>query len=170
LLDENLELLKSSLLFTATTRGIPQYYYGTEVLIKSPVERNDGLLRADFPGGWAGDQISGFTGKGLSGAQRDTQEYLRKLLNWRKSSSAIHEGKLIHYIPENGHYVFFRVHDRERVMVVINKNKTESRVDLRRFQKLLAGRLKGTEVITNKTVDLTQPLTLAPLQSLAIEF
>lgn len=165
LLHENLDLLKSSLLFTATTRGIPQYYYGTEVLTKSPLVRNDGLLRADFPGGWAGDEVNGFTGKGLNSAQRDTQEYLRKLLNWRKSSIAIHEGKLIHYIPENGHYVYFRVHDRERVMVVINKNKQPTTLNLDRFQRAFGGLSRAHNVITGETIALSRPLLLDPMES-----
>lgn len=174
LLHENLELLKTSLLFTATTRGIPQFYYGTEVLTKSPLVRNDGLLRADFPGGWAGDKVNGFSAQGLSADQREVQNYLRALLSWRKTSRAIAEGKLTHYIPENGHYVYFRSYEgtqeQERVMVVINKNKTASTLDLTRFQQMLMGHKKGVEVISGKTLDLTKPLVLKPLESLAIYF
>jgi glycosidase len=174
LLHENLQLLKTSLLFTATTRGIPQFYYGTEVLTKSPLVRNDGLLRADFPGGWAGDKVNGFSAQGLSADQREVQNYLRTLLTWRKSSRAIAEGTLTHYIPENGHYVYFRRYEKgqeqEQVMVVINKNKTASALDLNRFGRLLQGRKNGVDVISGKKVDLTKPLTLAPLESVAIYF
>lgn len=170
LLHENKELLKSSLLFSATTRGIAQYYYGTEVLTKSPYERNDGLLRADFPGGWVGDKVNGFNGKGLSADQREVQDYLRTLLNWRKSSRAIAEGNLTHYIPQNGHYVYFRQAGEERVMVVINKNKQASQLDLQRFKRLLGAHQQGKNIITGVQVDLTQSLPLAPLQSMAISF
>jgi glycosidase len=168
LLHENLELFKTSLLFTATTRGIAQFYYGTEVLTKSPYKRDDGLLRADFPGGWDGDTVNGFTGKGLSADQKKAQTFLRQLLNWRKTSSAIAEGNLTHYLPENGHYVYFRSHERERVMVVINKNKMASTLNLTRFQRLLRGYERGENVVTNESIDLTKPLLLAPLESIVI--
>lgn len=167
LLHENKELLKTSLLFSATTRGIAQYYYGTEVLTKSPYERNDGLLRADFPGGWAGDKVNGFSGKGLSADQREVQDYLRTLLNWRKSSRAIAEGNLTHYIPQNGHYVYFRQAGEELVMVVINKNKQASQLDLSRFKRLLGEYRRAKNIITGESAELTNVLMFAPLQSKA---
>jgi glycosidase len=33
-----------------TTRGIPQIYYGTEVIMKGDKGINDGWVRLDFPG------------------------------------------------------------------------------------------------------------------------
>ena len=170
LLHENLDLWKASILFTATTRGIPQFYYGTEVLTKSPIERNDGLLRADFPGGWKSDKASAFTGKGLSEQQREAQVYLKKLLQWRKTSAAVTQGSLIHYIPQFGHYVYFRQHEKQTVMVVINKNKLDSSLDLSRFKRILGDAALGKDVITGASIDLTKPLLLRPLHSLAIEF
>jgi len=170
LLHENLDLLKTSLLFVATTRGIPQYYYGTEVLIKSPYVRDDGLLRADMPGGWKGDKANAFTRKGLTSAQREVQDYLQRLLLWRKTSAAVTQGTLTHYIPQSGHYVYFREHGKQRVMVVINKNKTESQLDLSRFKRILGETASGTNVLTGKTINLRAPLVLLPLQSQAIEF
>jgi hypothetical protein len=73
-----------------------------------PRERNDGELRADMPGGWAGDAGNAFTGKGLSPAQRDAQQYVRTLFNWRKRSPVVQHGKLQHFAPADGVYVYFR--------------------------------------------------------------
>lgn len=170
LLHENVNLLKSSLLFTATTRGIPQIYYGTEILTTSPIERDDGLLRADFPGGWSTDTINGFTGKGLSAAQRDVQLYLKKLFNWRKQCSVISNGKLLHYIPHDGTYVYFRYNDAHTLMVIINKNTGDSQLDLHRFSTMIKNKTRGKNIITDQIVDLTQPLTLNALTSIAIEW
>jgi len=169
-LHENLDLLKTSLLFTATTRGIPQYFYGTEVLLTSPIERNDGLLRADMPGGWAGDPVNAFTGAGLTPRQREAQEYLRKLLQWRKTSTAVTGGRLTHYAPENGLYVYFRHDDRQKVMVVLNKSPRATTLDLTRFRRMLGDARMGRNVLTEERVDLAAPLPLAALQSVAIEF
>lgn len=95
-----------------TTRGIPQKFYGTEILMKSPAIRDDGLVRADFPGGWMGDEVNAFSGEGLSPEQKDMQGFVKRILNWRKRASAIHQGETTHYVPENGVYVTFRYDDR----------------------------------------------------------
>lgn len=169
-LHENLDLLETSLLFTATTRGIPQYFYGTEVLIPSPVERNDGLLRADMPGGWPGDRINAFTGAGLTAKQRAARDYLRKLLRWRQTSTAVTSGQLLHYIPQHGLYVYFRYDERQTVMVVLNKSRNDTELDLTRFQRMLKAAKVGRNVLTDERIDLTAPLHLTALKSVAIEF
>ena len=47
----NLNRYKQALVFLLTTRGIPQIYYGTEILMAADkANGSDGLLRADFPG------------------------------------------------------------------------------------------------------------------------
>jgi neopullulanase len=168
-LDESTDLLKTALLFTATTRGIPQFFYGTEVLLTSPKERDDGAVRADMPGGWQGDRVNAFTGKNLTEAQIDLQSYLKHLLNWRKTSAAIQEGKLIHYVPERSTYVYFRITATQKVMVILNKNKKPISLNLARFESVLKAKQQGTDVFTNKKIDLTQPLQLAPMTSMLIE-
>jgi glycosidase len=166
----NLDLLETALLFTATTRGIPQYFYGTEILIRGPVARTDGVLRADMPGGWAGDKVNAFTGAGLDAPQQEAQGYFRKLLNWRKGCSAVTTGKLLHYLPQHEQYVYFRYDDRRHVMVVLNKNPQDTTLDLARFAPMLKGVKTGRNVLTDATVDLTKPLALPAMKSLAIEY
>lgn len=169
LLHENLDLLKTSLLFTATTRGIPQFYYGTEIAKKSPYQRDDGLLRSDMPGGWPGDAVSAFSGVGLSAEQSAVQQYLKKLLNWRKHNRAVTSGKLMHFIPQDDVYVYFRYLRDSAVMVVINKSKQDSELDLSRFKRMLKGREQGKNVITDEAVKLSAPLKLKAMTSIAIE-
>ena len=48
-------LYKIAMAYIATVRGTPQFFYGSEVLMAGPRERDDGNIRADMPGGWAGD-------------------------------------------------------------------------------------------------------------------
>jgi neopullulanase len=169
-LDESTDLLKTALLFTATTRGIPQFFYGTEVLLTSPKERDDGAVRADMLGGWQGDRTNAFTGKNLTKAQIDVQSYLKNLLNWRKTNAAIQEGKLIHYVPESSTYVYFRITATQKVMVVLNKNKKPVSLNLSRFESTLKGAQQGRDALMNSKIDLTQPLYLKPMTSMLIEF
>ncbi|MBS1973759.1 MAG: cyclomaltodextrinase N-terminal domain-containing protein, partial [Bacteroidetes bacterium] len=62
---ENLVKDKTGFEWLLTCRGIPQMYYGDEVLMKG-FTNPDGWVRLDFPGGWQGDKKNAFTGEGLS--------------------------------------------------------------------------------------------------------
>ena len=54
--------------FFATMRGIPQFYYGTEILMSNTGDDSHGNIRSDFPGGWDadGDDVNGFEAIGLT--------------------------------------------------------------------------------------------------------
>ncbi|HEY5326914.1 MAG TPA: alpha-amylase family glycosyl hydrolase, partial [Mucilaginibacter sp.] len=60
---EDINKYKAGLALLLTTRRIPQMYYGDEILMKN-FSRPDGLVREDFPGGWAGDKVNKFTAAG----------------------------------------------------------------------------------------------------------
>jgi glycosidase len=168
-LDDQLDLFKNAMVLSATTRGIPQYFYGSEVLFTSPKERDDGAVRADMLGGWAGDKVNAFTGKGLTAKQLEAQSYVRKLLNWRKTNQAISSGKLLHYVPEQSTYVYFRYTDNQRLMVVLNKNKQDITLDLTRYSGGMQGKSRGRNVMDESLVDLTKPLPLKAMTSVVIE-
>ncbi len=118
------DLMRIALAFVATAPRIPQFLYGTELAMRGPDPRDDGLVRADFPGGWPGDASDAVTGRGLSPLAAATQDWLRKLLNWRKHTPLLHDGQLMQYMPRDGTYVYFRYRPGQpgRVMVAINKN------------------------------------------------
>lgn len=168
-LDNDINLYKNVMVYFATLRGIPQFFYGSEVLLKSPKTRDDGVVRSDMPGGWAGDKVNAFTGAGLSAEQKEAQSYLKTLLNWRKGNSAIHQGKMLHYVPREGTYVYFRYIDAKKVMVVLNKNAKDSSLDLTRFHQMLKGVTQGKDVLANAPVDLTKPLALKAMTPVIIE-
>ena len=119
----SLDIYKMGLAFIMTTRGIPQLYYGTEIIMEGDKSKGDGRLRDDFPGGWPGDGKNVFTGAGLTDPEKDALDYTRLILNWRKTKDVIHTGKLKHYIPADGIYVYFRYNNDESVMVVLNNNE-----------------------------------------------
>ncbi|MCD6179215.1 MAG: glycoside hydrolase family 13 protein [Bacteroidales bacterium] len=147
-INEDFNLFKTALIYVASTKRIPQIFYGTEYLATSPEERNDGLIRSDFPGGWKADKINAFTGRNLSKQQLEAQNFVRKLFNWRKENSVIHNGKLKHFAPENGTYVYFRYNKEKTVMVILNKNKENTTLHTERFNEIISGYTTGTDVIT----------------------
>jgi glycosidase len=148
---EDAALLKMGLAFFLTTRGIPQIYYGTEVLMRHEGDEH-GNIRADFPGGWQGDKVNALTGEGLSKEQKEMQDYISKIQNWRKNKPVIHSGKLMHFVPEDGIYTYFRYNNDEAVMVILNKNETDKTVDAKRFSEMSKGYLSGREIITGKEI------------------
>ncbi len=166
-LSENMDLYKMAMSFILTTRGIPQIYYGAEIAMTST--RDHGELRKDFPGGWAGDKIDAFNGIRLSGEQREAQNFMRDLLNWRKSSLAIGKGSLVHYPVKNGVYVYFRLYENDLVMVMMNNNKRSIRIEPGRFNEVLAEKNQGISVLDNRVFDLTSKINLPGKTALILQ-
>lgn len=167
--DGDLGLWKLGIAWAATTRGVPQFYYGSEVGLRGPRERDDGKLRADMPGGWAGDAANAFTGEGLTAEQRDAQDFVRTLFNWRKRTPVMHVGKLTHYAPEDGVYVYFRHDGKRTVMVALNRNAKPAALELARFADFVKPGDRGNDVLAGKTVTLGNALPLPAKAATIIE-
>jgi glycosidase len=154
-LDDRADLQRMAVAFFLTTRGIPQIFYGTEILMGSPGPKNDGVIRGDFPGGWMGDRRNAFTGAGLTEAERGMQDYTRTLLQWRRTAPAIRDGKLTHFVPFDGVYVYFRHNDAQKVMVILNNNDEARTVETPRFREVLGNATRGVDVVTRQSHDVT---------------
>ena len=155
-LNENFSLYKMAMTYIYTTRGIPQIYYGTEILLKGPPDH--GSLRTDFPGGWDKDKINGFNGFGLTNEQMEAHRFTKQLLNWRKNNLAITKGTLTHYYPQHGVYVYFRKYNKELVMVLINNNTTDAYVSSNRFYEILGNKTQGISVLKKQVYDLAKDI------------
>lgn len=155
------ELFKMGVTLFLTTRGIPQLYYGTEIMM-SHSGTHDSEYRKDFPGGWANDVKNGFTGAGLTAQEKEMQDYIRKLLLWRKNTAVIHSGKLIHFVPFNGLYVFFRVNEKEKIMIVLNKNTKDTKLDTVRLSEMLRGATSAKNVLSGENYPDLSNLILPP--------
>ena len=155
-INEDFSLYKMAMTYIYTTRGIPQVYYGTEILLNGPPDH--GSLRTDFPGGWDKDKINGFNGFGLTNEQMEAQSFTKQLLNWRKNNLAITKGTLTHYYPQHGVYVYFRKHNKELVMVLINNNTSDTYVSSNRFYEILGDKTQGISVLKKQVYDLAKDI------------
>lgn len=168
--NEDYAAFKQAIAFTLTTRGIPQIYYGTEILMKNPGTNDHGIIRSDFPGGWKGDKTNGFTGKGLTDQEKAAQAYIKQLLQWRKSATLVHTGHLKHFKPADGFYVYFRYDDTGRkLMVVLNKNKQNRQLRLDRFAEILPDAAMGVDILTGQSYPLTDAITVPGGEPLILE-
>ncbi|GJM63043.1 neopullulanase SusA [Persicobacter diffluens] len=151
--NENFDHFKLGITYFLTTRGIPQIYYGTELLMKGVEDH--GIIRSDFPGGWEGDAINAFEGKGLSADQAEATAFMKTLLNWRKNSEAVAKGKIKHFAPEDGVYVYFRYTEEAQVMVVLNKNAEAKTLSSARFAEILKADATGKELFSGKNMNFS---------------
>ena len=153
---------KMALSYMMMLPRIPQMYYGTEILMDDTANPGDhGLIRTDFPGGFKDDQINAFTGLGLSDDQKSMQNFVSKILNYRKNSDAIHTGKTLHFAPFMNTYFLFRITDNEMVVHIVNKNDKPITIDLKRYKEVgLQGKnlkniITGEDFFWGDSINLT---------------
>ncbi|MGH8222691.1 MAG: glycoside hydrolase family 13 protein [Woeseiaceae bacterium] len=168
-LGEDDELFRMAMAYTLTMRGIPQLYYGTEILMKNPGTEDHGVIRSDFPGGWRGDRVDAFTGKGLEPGQREARAWLRNLLHWRRKTPVVQRGALMHYNPIGPVYVYFRYDDEDTVMVAFNKSREPVQLDTARFSERLVIPSRARDVTADRTIDIGDTLALAPRSVMVLE-
>jgi glycosidase len=169
-LNQDMDLTKMAVTYLLTIRGIPQIYYGTEILMDNTGHHKvDGLIRSDFPGGWEEDTINAFTGTGLNSKQLSMQSYLKELLNWRKNNPDITSGQTLHFAPFNGVYVYFRYSKEKIIMVVLNKNNTATSIEASRFAEILKGKKAAINALTKETVDIKSTITVNPRSATLLE-
>lgn len=166
---EKLDAFKQGIAFMLTIPGIPQFYYGTELLMNGTKQKGDGYIRLDVPGGWPGDAVNQFEASGRTDIQNEAWNYMQKLLKWRKGNEVIAKGKMKHFVPQNGVYVYARNLNGKQVVVIMNGNAKESVLPLDRYDEVLKGYTSGKDVITGKVVSLQKELTLGAKDVLVLE-
>ncbi|HEX7366222.1 MAG TPA: glycoside hydrolase family 13 protein [Pelobium sp.] len=158
MVNEDFNKYKIGMTMLLTMRGVPEMYYGTEILMKN-YSNPDGLVRSDFPGGWPKDSINKFTEKGRTAKENEAFNYVKTLAQFRQKNEALASGQLMQYVPENGLYVYFRylpTTAKGTVMVIINNNEEEKSLNTSRFLERLKGITKGKNVFTGKEVDIAE--------------
>ena len=163
---EDMQKLKMGIAWLMTFRGIPQLYYGTEILMKN-YANPDGLVRLDFVGGWPGDWQNRFTEAGRSAQENEIFNYTRSLAQFRKNSPAIKTGALMQYVPQESLYVYFRYSKEQTVMCMMNAGDAAVTVDMSRFIERTAGFKKARDVVTGAVSTLGDSITV-PGKTLAV--
>ena len=166
---KNLKRYKQAMIFLLTTRGIPQIYYGTEILMTGDKGKGDGDLRKDFPGGWQGDTRNCFVENGRTEQENEAFEFTRQLLNWRKGNQVIGKGSLKHYSIQNGVYVYQREFNGKSVVIIMNGTDDSKELDLAPYQEILP-RENALDVLTGKNVNLSGKLCLDGRENLILNF
>ena len=179
--------MKLAIALLATLRGIPQLYYGDEMMFleRKDVPSHDGAKRIDFPGGWEGDGCDLFTAAGRASAPEmyataaEMHDYTRTLFRWRKGCKAVQEGRTLHFLSRKNEgarnmtdnsYAFFRYTDKDAVFVYINNNGEPRTLDWDHYREFVSGPVTGTDVLTGESVTLKNGVSVAPKSALIVEF
>ena len=168
--NNDIDLFKMGIVYYSTMRGIPQFYYGTEILMNSDENPGDhGLIRTEFPGGWPDHSKNAFTGDGLSYNERQTQLFFKEILNWRKDNEVIHNGKLIQFAPKGGIYSFFRILNNKMVWVIFNRNNSPETLETSRFDELIENYEIAFDIINKKKVSISEKIIINAKSALILE-
>lgn len=165
---EDTAKLKVVLTWLLTQRGIPQLYYGTEVLMKNFKDPTDAKVREDFPGGWKEDEVNCFAASGRSAKQNAIFDFISKLAHFRKSSPALGEGKLMQFLPENNSFVYFRYTTDQTILIATNTGSEPITLDMSRFSERISGYRRMRNVINREELALDS-LTLGPMDARVYE-
>lgn len=169
---ENLDSWKQAMAFLLTSRGIPQLYYGSEILMNGSKEHGDGLVRKDFPGGFKGDSSpDAFTADGRTPLQNEAWDYLSSLLRWRRdvANEVIAKGTLKHFMPINCAYVYERRLGDRSVIVMINGTDEPLPLDIKRYKEIMTPGDKMKNSLSGQEIVIEDEMTLSPRQTLILQ-
>lgn len=167
-LGQDLAKTKMAMTLLLTTRGIVQMYYGTEILLDNTGSNDHGDIRIDFPGGFEGQKTNAFTGHGLNSDQIDMQQTITTLLNFRKNSPALSQGKLTHFSPKDGVYSYARISDQQTVLVFLNKNTQAKTWSLEYMNEVLASNKHAQSLFTKQVIPLNKPISLPAMSAVVL--
>lgn len=165
----NLDAFKQAVTFLLTIPGIPQLYYGQELLMNGTKNKSDGYVRRDVPGGWPGDKTNWFESTGRSAIQNEAWDFVQKVLKWRQKNEAISKGSMKHFMLNQGVYVYQRNYNGKSVLVVLNGSSKNVTLPLDRYAEVLQNKIEGKDVLTGKIVTFGKILNLLPKEILLLE-
>lgn len=161
---------KQAVAYLLTSRGIPQIYYGTELLMSGSKEGSDGYVRLDMPGGFPGDTTDAFTSAGRTDLQNEAFDFISNLLRWRRGDArdVMRSGSLKHFMPQNGIYAYQRKLGDKEVTVLLNGNDTPNTVTMERTLEVLPYGTTLHDVVSGKDVTITEEMTFEPRQVMVL--
>lgn len=170
MVNEDFDKFKSGMAILLTMRGIPQIYYGTEILMKN-YSNPDGLVRSDFPGGWPEDKVNKFTATGRTEKENEAFNFVKTLANYRKNSAPLKTGKLMQYVPEHGIYAYFRytADHNKTVMVIVNNEDQAKTLETTRFAESIKNASTATNIITNQKLNTLKTIAVPAKTTLVLE-
>ena len=168
---KNPKRAKLAMTLMATMRGIPQIFYGDEMMFCSKdLSQGHGGLRVDFPGGWQEDKVNLFSSEGRTGLHKELFDYSQRLLQWRKGKEVIHNGQTMHFMTRDNTYAYFRYNDEEAVFVYINNSGETKRIPWSNYAEIAASLHDGVDVLSGAPTTVSDATEVGAHEALVVEF
>ena len=152
-IEGDLRKYKIGMAIIATTRGVPQLLYGTEIMLRSSdLSQGHGGARNVFEGGWKGDKNNKFTAEGRTADEQAAFEHTRTLLRYRTSEPVVQSGKLTQFYRTDNLYVFAR-HNEEKVVLTITNFAGEDRMlTWSDYEEVIPEGAVGRSILTGRSI------------------
>jgi glycosidase len=119
--------------FILATRGIPQLYYGEELLMTGGHDPDN---RKDFPGGFSGDSADKSSKNGRTADEQEMFDFTKFWVEKRRNSNALKYGKTVDLVYGDNIYIFARIFDNE--VKILGFNKSDKNIGEKILKKDLA--------------------------------
>ncbi len=166
---KNIDIFKQSIALLLTVPGIPQLYYGQELMADGSTKKDYAFVRQDMLGGWKEDSISVFEASGRTMLQQEALAFTQKMLKWRKGNKVISEGSMKHYVPRKGVYVYERRLGDKAIMVLLNGTSKDVLLPLEPYKETLSGCQSGQDVLDGISISLQKDIFLPARGTKVIE-
>ena len=151
--NKSIDKLKQALGILLTVPRIPQLLYGTELLFAGDGKgTGDGNKRQDF--------FEKLNTNNWSEKEQEIHDFVQTILTWRKTSKAVTQGSMRHFVPQNGVYIYIRRYRSEKVLVIINNANKSKSISLPHYAEEITGYSEGIDVITGKRFFLRDSLKI----------
>jgi glycosidase len=148
--DTKRTVLALTMLFTL--RGIPEMLYGTELGMMGG--RGDGMVRSNFPGGFPDDSLNAFTAKGRTPKEKEMFATVKKLIRLHRERKSLSYGGMIHFPPMNEVYMYLRIFETEKTLVIVNNRDDAQKVSIAQVKGYFGGAAEMKDLMTGMSVDL----------------
>lgn len=148
---EDVKKYKIALAWLLTYRGIPQLYYGDEIGMTG-LSNPDGLVRSDFSGGWKNDSLNKFLQGKRNSQENEIFNFIKTIAHFRSTSSALKNGKLLQFVPQNNLYTYFRYDEKETIICMMNVGKERKELDIKKSYPEALKKFSKIENLFNKEI------------------
>lgn len=145
----------------STLRGFPQIFAGDELMVVSrDRSQGHGGLRVEFPLEWEQNPV-----------MKDLHDTFRTLFTWRKTSTAVQQGRTVHFLRRDNTYAYFRIADAETFLVFVNNSLEEKEISWGDYEEITVNLpSEARDVLTSETMKVGEKLVLGPRTAKIIEF